>query len=223
MSRAETTPIRPLVSIRAGVGRVIQSDIFNALIAANVVAAAVILLYVYAWLQPLDLAVYDVLRVAWAGRAAASPVVVIGANESDIGRWGWPLHDEDLANILERLLAWKPRAIGVDLYRDRPVPPGSNRLSALLAAHPEIFWSFKLQEGSHAAIPAPQAVRGTERAVLADTLVDSDGVVRRGLLYADDGTTNYPGIGTALALAYLSGEGIHLGAAPDDRAKAHQF
>ncbi len=38
---------------------------------------------------------------------------------------GWPLRDGQLAKLLERLTAWKPRAIGVDLYRDIPEPPGS--------------------------------------------------------------------------------------------------
>src|SRR5206468_3680238 len=98
---------------------------------------------------------------------------------------------------------WKPRAIGVDIYRDFPRPPGSERLEKTLEQHPEIVWAFKLRDGDHPEIPPPRILRGTERAVLADTIPDPGGVARRGLLYADDGKDQYTAMGMALALAYL--------------------
>ncbi|MBV9552337.1 MAG: adenylate/guanylate cyclase domain-containing protein [Alphaproteobacteria bacterium] len=216
MSRADGALSRPGIALRTRMGRAIGGDVAKALLAATLVAAAVVLLYIFAWLQPVGFAAYDALRVAWSGTAPPAPITLIGANEGDIARWGWPLRDEDLANLLDRMLEWHPRTIGVDIYRDRPVPPGSERLAALLAAHPEILWSFKLPEGGQPAIAAPAAVQGTDRAVLADTLVDSDGIVRRGLLFADDGQTNYAGMGAALAFAYLARDGIRLSPAADD-------
>ncbi|HTW50282.1 MAG TPA: adenylate/guanylate cyclase domain-containing protein [Stellaceae bacterium] len=217
MPQANRAPVNPIIAVRARVSRAIQTEFLKAFLAANLVAAAVILIYSLGWLQPPGLAVYDALRVAWAGTAPPSPIMLVGASESDIGRYGWPLRDDDLAKLLERLIAWKPRVIGLDIYRDHPVPPGTERLAALLAAHPEILWSFKLKEGDQPAIPPPAALQGTDRAVLSDTLVDSDGIVRRGLLFADDGSTNYAGMGMALALAFLGHEGVRLGAAPDDQ------
>jgi adenylate cyclase len=209
-------PITPRISLSTTFTRAVRSDVIRAFLGAHLVAAMVILLYSFAWLQPLGLAVYDALRVSWAGHAVASPpIFLVGASESDLGRWGWPLRDDDLANILERLAAWKPRAIGVDIYRDHPEPPGTDRLAAILAAHPEILWTFKLQEGDRPGVPPPAVLRGTKRAVLADIPVDNDGIARRGLLYADDGVTNYPGMAMALSLAYLTPDGIRLGGAGD--------
>lgn len=217
MSRASRPLTSPFIAVRDRVGRAVQTEVLKALLAATLVAAAVILVYNFAWLQPPGLAIYDALRVAWAGPASPPPIILVGASESDIGRWGWPLRDEDLVKILERLLALKPRAIGVDIYRDHPEPPGTDRLAALLSANPEILWSFKLKEGDQPAISPPAVLHGTDRAVLADTLVDNDGIVRRGLLFADDGSTNYAGMGMALALSFLKHDGVHLGAAPDDQ------
>jgi adenylate cyclase len=216
VTQVEGTPPHSLFALRSTLGAVIKSDLAKVLLAVNLVAAAVIFVYSVAGLQPLGLAVYDTLRVVWAGAATPPPIVLIGASEADIARWGWPLRDEDLANILERLAAWKPRAIGVDLYRDRPLPPGSDRLAAVVTAHPEIVWSFKLAEGDQPPILPPAVLQGSDRAVLADTLVDHDGIVRRGLLFADDGTTNYAAMGIALALKYLAPEGISLGAGAGD-------
>jgi len=71
----------------------------------------------------------------------------------------------DLADLLERIASWQPRVIGVDIYRDRPKPPGTERLAALLARHKEIVWTFKLQEGAKTGDPAagPFCAHGPRR------------------------------------------------------------
>src|SRR5262249_50381860 len=61
-------------------------------------------------------------------------------------------------------------------------------------------------------IAPPAALRGTGRTALADVVPDAGDVVRRGLLFADDGVENYPTVGMALALGYLAPD--HLGLAP---------
>ena len=186
-------------------------------IAANLVAALIIVVRTAGWLQPFELAIYDALRVAWAGNQPSDRIVLVGATEDDIARWHWPLRDGDFAELLDRLASWKPRAIGVDLYRDRPEPPGSEQLAAVLARHPEIVWVFKLGGENDHGVLAPEPLRNTDRAVLADILTDPGGIVRRGLLYADDGVENYPAMGVALALLYLAPEGIRIKPESGDR------
>ena len=191
----------------------------RALIGANLVAAIVVLARGAGLLQPLELPIYDALRVAWAGHQPSSRVLLVGGSEADVEHWDWPLRDGDLAALLERLAAWKPRVIGVDLYRDHPEPPGTERLAAVLARHKEIVWAFKLKGPSRPGIPPPAPLRGTDRAVLADVVPDQGNIVRRGLLYADDGTDNYPAMGMALALGYLAADRIVPRPAPGDRLR----
>jgi adenylate cyclase len=165
------------------------------------------------------LQIYDALRVAWAGHQPSPRILLVGGSEADVEHWDWPLRDGDLAALLERIAAWKPRVIGVDLYRDHAEPPGTERLAAVLARHKEIVWAFKLKSPSQPGVPPPAALRGSERAVLADVVPDQGNIVRRGLLYADDGVDNYAGMGMALALGYLAADHIVPRPAPGDRLR----
>ena len=189
-----TSPANRLIGrgthLRNQIAKISSSVRLKALIAANLIAALIIAVRATGLLQPLELSIYDALRVAWAGDQPSDRVVLVGATEDDIARWHWPVRDDDLSELLDRLASWKPRAIGVDLYRDRPEPPGSDQLAAVLARHPEIVWVFKLGGENERGVLAPKSLRHTARAVLADILVDPGGIVRRGLLYADDGVEN---------------------------------
>ena len=196
--------------------RLHRSGPLRAFLGANLIAVVVILIRAQGWLQPVELVIYDALRVAWAGNQPSSRILLVGASEPDIGHYSWPLRDGDLADLLERIASWKPRMIGVDIYRDFPRPPGSDRLDATLARHPEIVWAWKLRDADRPQIPPPQQLTGTDRAVLADTISDPGRVVRRGLLFADDGTDQFTAMGMALAQGYLAPEGIALQPRPDE-------
>jgi CHASE2 domain-containing sensor protein len=95
------------------------------------------------------------------------------------------------------------------MYRDAPYPPGTDRLWDVLRQHPNIYWVFKIKgDESHPGIPPPAPLAGTDRAVFADNVEDPDQVLRRALLFADDGTTTYTGLAMALATAYLAREHV---------------
>src|SRR5262249_42753817 len=126
--------------------RMLRSGAARALAGAVFIAAGIILIRSWGLLQPIELLLYDALRSAWAGHAPSTRVLLVGGTEADIAHWNWPLRDGDLADLLERIAGWQPRAIGVDIYRDRPEPPGSEKLAAVLARHREIIWAFKLKE-----------------------------------------------------------------------------
>ncbi len=214
-----TQRMQSWLSARRRVARLLRNSVFRALVSAQLIAALVILVRGYGWLQSMELAAYDILRVAWAKPAPADDVMLVGMTEPDIRRWQYPLGDDVLAALLERIASWHPRAIGVDLYRDMPVLPSTGKLDAVLKAHPEIYWVFKLPEGtdgSHPRIDPPALLNGTDRAVLADIAADPGDVARRGLLYADDGVQNYAGLGMALGLKYLAAEGVQPQASDDD-------
>jgi CHASE2 domain-containing sensor protein len=152
------------------------------MLAAHAVIAAVLLGRARGWLEPAELVAYDQFIVAWAGEDRSDRIVLVTASEVDIGRYGWPLRDADLAALLERLTGWGARAIGVDIYRDRPVGPGGEVLDDLLRRHPEIYWVSKLPDAAadDQGVPPPAVLADSARAVLADVVLDAGGAWRGG-------------------------------------------
>ncbi len=168
-------------------------------------------------LQTLELLAYD---HGLRGQALPAPddrIVVIGETETDLHRWGYPLSDGILAQALERLAEGRPRVIGVDKYRDLPVPPGSELLDQLLRRCPEIIWVTKF--GNFAAhdpaIAPPAALADTDQAGFSDVPLDDDGQVRRGLLFLDNGRQTATAFALAVTLRYLKAERIVPQADPD--------
>lgn len=208
----ETTPAETRhFAVRQIALKALRNQKLRALIGALMVSAMVILLRYAGWLQPVELLAYDALVVSHSDIVPNKRLMLIGMTEPDIHRWGYPLSDEFFAELLARLVGWHPRAIGIDIYRDIPTgdKSGSDKLAAVLKAHPEIVWIFKMAEGAdHPMIAPPAAVKGTDQAVLADTAPDPGQIARRGLLYADDGKDSYPTLGMAIAQRFLTVDGI---------------
>jgi adenylate cyclase len=112
---------------------------------APAVAAGVLGLRAAGALEPLELGAYDrLLRWTRPAGQVDPRVVLVRVSEQDIRRYGHPLSDETLARALGALADAVARAIGVDLYRDRPIPPGAAELERLVRSHPEIVLTEKL-------------------------------------------------------------------------------
>ncbi len=125
----------------------------------------------------------DAIRDAEIARDPGVVLVTIG--EDEIRRFGHPLSDDTLAEAIERLRALGARGIGVDLYRDLPVPPGSARLAALARADARLVFVAKASDTDGSSVNAP-AFAAPDRVGIGDLLPDLDGVVRRALLFAWD-------------------------------------
>jgi adenylate cyclase len=167
-------------------------------------------------LEPLELGAYDwYLRLQPKTSVASSRVVLIGITEADISRYRpWPLSDAILAQALAQLMQYQPRGIGLDLYRDIPMPPGSDALNAVLTQHASIIVPTKLGTGQRHDIPPPSVLQNTVQVGFNDILIDAGGIVRRGLLFLDHGETTMPSFALRLALLYLQAENVY--AQPDD-------
>ena len=98
------------------------------------VVAAVLGLRSSGLLQPAELAVYDDLLSRIERPAAVSDrIALIEISENDIQELGhWPLSDLQIAILIESILGAGASAVGVDIYRDLPIPPGEQRLDRLL-------------------------------------------------------------------------------------------
>lgn len=160
-------------------------------------------------LEALELAVYD-----WCLRlrpvAPMDPrLSLMTITENDLRQQGtWPIPDATLAQALEILVEHQPRAIGLDMYRDIPVPPGQERLEAVLRSHTNIIVVMKLGLSAEISVSPPPVLRDTEQMAFSDVVVDPGGIVRRGLLYLDDGRTTFSSLALRLALRYLQAEQI---------------
>ena len=164
-----------------------------------------------AFLEPLELTIYDWLfRVKPEADGRDPRVVLLGVTEQDIRNQGrWPITDATLAEALKRLVRAEPRAIGLDIYRDIEVPPGRQKLDALLASSPHIVSVTKLGGGQSAEIPPPPILAGSDQVGFNDVLADSDGIVRRGLLFQDHGEDVAYAFALRLAILYLAVEDIY--------------
>lgn len=166
-------------------------------------------------LQALELRVGDLLTRLQASAPDTRPLVlVIAATEADVRARGWPLPDAVLADALGRLQALSPVVVGVDIYRDLPVRPGTDRLAALLRAWPAVVWVTKFGGPGSAPVAPPAALADTGRHGFADVLVDPDGVVRRVPLFLDDGARFDTAFALTVAARLLAEHGIALTAAP---------
>jgi len=159
-------------------------------------------------LQSLELVAYDYLVRLRSQETKPDPrILVVTITEEDIKQQGkWPIPDEVLADLLRKLQASQPRAIGLDLYRNIPVEPGHEELVDQLK-QPNFIAIRRINTISGA--PAPPAVSANQVG-FNDLPVDPDNVVRRNLLFAEDETDTLYSFSLRMALAYLSQQGVSL-------------
>jgi adenylate cyclase len=140
--------------------------------------------------------------------------LLISISERDIQELGkWPINDGLLAKLLKNLLAHDPRVIGVDIFRNFEVPPGSDELRELFSRDIPVVTIMKFGDRTSPGVPAPYMVKSQANVGFADALVDPGGITRRALLFMDDGKISYSSFPLLLASAYLGKEKI--GARPD--------
>jgi adenylate cyclase len=169
-------------------------------------------------LQPLELALHDDwLRRSAEGPASESQVVLVQITEQDIRERGhWPISDRDLGEALGRIADAGARVIGLDIYRDLPVPPGVTAFERRLREEPRIVGVRKFGSLDAEGIPGPPALAGTDRVGFNDLLLDPDEVARRSLLYQDDGTGEVEtAFALVVALRALAADGIRPTADPE--------
>lgn len=160
------------------------------------------------WLQPLELAAYDRMVQISPDRGADLRLLVVGITEADIQKYEFPLADGLLAQAIKKLKTYQPRAIGLDLLRNKPVKTGNAELLAELNA-PNVIAIANLGSSDEPNTPAPPNVPA-RRVGFNDLVLDSDGVVRRNLMLGDSQKEQYFSFALQLALLGLADQGITL-------------
>ena len=77
--------------------------------------------------QTLELKAYDFLLTKLPSESTDSRLLIVGADDRDIAKYGYPLPDRILAEAIAKLQQHQPAAIGLDIFRPVAVP--SNDLS----------------------------------------------------------------------------------------------
>lgn len=181
----------------------------SVVVASILVTGLVMGLRQLGWLQLLELVTYDQM-VRLQPDAGSNPrLLVVTITEADIKQQKqWPLSDSTLAQLLAKLQQAQPRAIGLDLYRNLPQPPGREVLMQQLQA-PNVITIINLGDTNAEGV-SPIPGLSTEHIGFNDFVIDPDGVVRRNLIYAQQGKEKFYSFSLQLSLKYLAKQGIAL-------------
>ncbi|MEH1787073.1 MAG: adenylate/guanylate cyclase domain-containing protein [Nostoc sp.] len=181
------------------------------LITTPSVAGVVILLRLSGLMQPWEWAAFDQYMRLRPQEAPDERIVIIGVNLADMKKIRQPIVPDGLyAQLLQKLKARKPRAIGLDIYRDFPVEPGHQELAKVFASTPNLIGIQRVVgDNQREPIDPPPVLKDKGQVGANDLIVDADKKVRRSLLYLTDknGETIYS-FALYLALLYLDAEGI---------------
>lgn len=162
-------------------------------------------------LQPLELGAYDEFLRSRPQEKTDPRILVVGVTEQDIQQLNqWPLSDGKMAKLLEKLERYKPRVIGLDIYRTFPVPPGHSELVSQMGKSDRLIAICKLSDADNQGIAPPKTIP-PKRVGFSDLVIDDDGVIRRALLFArqnEGKCTTRQSFSFQLANRYLAIEGI---------------
>ncbi len=177
-------------------------------------------------LQSLELKAYDYLMRIRPAEPADDRILVVEATEADVKRYGFPLPDKTLSQVIETLEIYQPRVVGLDIFRDNPVAPGTEKLTQLLQENPHVIGICSVADVTNRDNKpgiAPHPTLPDTRLGYSDVVFDPDRIIRRHLLfmqpdYNDPCTTDHS-LSMRVALNYLSKEEIFPQTLPDDRIK----
>lgn len=180
-------------------------------VTAPTIAILVILVRSLGLLQSFEWAAFDQYLRLRPAEPQDERIVIVGINEADLQNIRQPIiSDAVYAQLIEKLKAKKPRAIGLDIYRDLPVEPGHQDLVRIFNSTPNLIGIEKVVGDSRReAIPPPPALKAKGQVGANDLILDADNKVRRGLLYvqAPNGEQVFS-LGLYLALLYLNQQKI---------------
>ncbi|MEQ8959381.1 MAG: CHASE2 domain-containing protein, partial [Coleofasciculus sp. C2-GNP5-27] len=116
----------------------------------------------------------------------------------DVNRYGYPLPDGILADVIEKLEENQPRVLGLDIFRDRPVKTGHAALMRQFQQNQRLIGLCSVREANNPNKPtiAPPPGLSPDRLGYSDLVVDPDGIIRRHLMFMqpslnDACATNY--------------------------------
>lgn len=225
MTNQLLTKIRSLFATENGKSNATLTFLRSVLLTSVVVTGAVVGVRQLGILEGLELGAYDQMMRARPDQGQDNRLLVVGINATDIQtRKEYPITDGTVAQLLEKIQQYQPRAIGLDILRDVPIGDSNGRiaLQQFLQKSNNAIAVCKLSSATEPGIaPAPGVP--IERVGFADLPLDPGGILRRSLLLSvpvaskvplpnkhlcniPDTENQVPSFGFQLALLYLEQE-----------------
>ena len=151
--------------------------------------------------QLLELMSFDQLTRLQPQQLADDRVLIVEITEEDLAVLGWPLSDQVVAEAIAQIQRFDPAVVGLDIYRNTPQPPGKVSLQRELQRENVIGIMNVGGRLDNGKVAAPAGMP-SERIGFSDLAIDSDGVLRRNLLFVGNLDESYYSFPLRLALAY---------------------
>ena len=188
------TKIRSLFSNENGRSNAALTFARSILLTSVVVTGALVGVRQMGMLEGLELGAYDQMMRSRPDQGQDNRLLVVGITETDIQtRKEYPITDGTLAQVLEKLQQYQPRAIGIDILRDVPIGDSQGRiaLQKFLEKSENLIAVCKLSSPSEPGIAAAPGVP-IEQVGFADLPLDPGGPVRRSLLLTTPAAPKVP-------------------------------
>ncbi|VEP12547.1 conserved membrane hypothetical protein [Hyella patelloides LEGE 07179] len=108
-----------------------------ALVSSAIATITVIGLRTLGILQTWELQAFDYLSQKLPAEESDRRILIVSADERDIGsdKYGFPLPDNVLAELIAKLQQHQPTVIGIDIFRDRPILEANANNNSKLTKH----------------------------------------------------------------------------------------
>ncbi|AMW27895.1 MULTISPECIES: CHASE2 domain-containing protein [Arthrospira] len=161
-------------------------------------------------LQGGELKLYDHLMRSRPPEPPDPRIVVVEVTGNDVqSRQEYSISDGTISQVLQQLEPHQPRAIGLTIYRDFPVPPGDAELRTQMQQQDNLFAICSFPRANEPAVRSPDVIPNN-RLGFDDVLVDPDGILRRHLFFMRANSDCNTGFSLSFQLArkYLAAENI---------------
>ena len=168
-------------------------------------------------LQVLEWIAFDSLLRLRPTESIDERILIVGINEDDIRKTGYPVPDRDIAALLNKIKTYQPAVIGFDIVRDLPQEPGYKELVKTFKLTKNLIGVEKILPDTSGGVFNPPPALPSSQIGFADSIIDKDGKQRRSLLGAsnkqDIWRLSFP---LKLAKIYLQTKNISLGNVEND-------
>ena len=155
--------------------------------------------------QPLEFKIID-LFFTQHQEQKDSRITLVTIDDQDLDTIGkYPIPDGMIAQAINNLNVYEPRVIGLDMYRNLSIEPGTQELSEIFKNTANLIGVEKISEPP---IKPNQILEQADQVSFADVIFDSDGFVRRALFSLEKDNVVKEAFGTSLAFIYLSYEEV---------------